>query len=411
MATATTEPCTGHGPAAKPGCSIVDELIGLPQESATAPAAETAELARWGADAMYRGRGELVPGVSSIAVLRANAVGDFVVALPALTALRRAYPHATITLLGRDWHADFLRLRPSPLDDVIVLPPSIALGSPCGPRRRSRREADAMLARLRERRFDLALQLHGGGRYSNPFLLGIGARVTAGLRAPGTARLDRCLPYRGAHPEVLRLLETVALVGACGYDLEPRIATTALDHAEAASVLPPDDERPLVVLQPGCTDPRRAWPPESFAAVGDAYARRGALVVLNGTAAEAARLDAVAQAMKQPCRQLAGTLSVGGLLGLLSRARLLVSNDTGPAHLARAIGVPSVTICSIANHASYGPMSSDRHAVALSTQLHCPRCGQLNVDTRCPHDDSFVASVKPQRVLALAEPLWEEVPP
>jgi len=404
-------------------------------------------------EGLYRGRGERVPRVERIAVLRANAVGDLVVALPALHALRRAYPQARISLLARDWHRRFLEGRPSPVDEVIVLPASIDLGAGApeageGEAQADAEEAGAFLAQLRDRRFDIALQLHGGGVHSNPFVRALGARVSAGLCARDAPPLDRNLTYRALHPEVLRLLEAVALVGAHGCEVEPRLAVIESDRIEAAQALEAaaalqpagalhvagalqaadalhaaggcyaDDaggradrwaagaQPPLLVLQPGCTDPRRAWPAESFAAIGDHCARRGARVVLNGTAAEAPTLARVRAAMREPVTDLAGVLSLGGLLGLLERARLLVSNDTGTAHLARAIDLPSVTICWIGNLASYGPMSCERHAVALSWQVHCPRCGRLNVADRCEHDDSFVATVGSHEVLALVDDLW-----
>lgn len=360
------------------------------------------ELARHGADGCYPGRGTRVAEVRRIAVLRANAVGDLVVALPALAALRRSYPQARISLLGREWHAAFLRERPSPVDEVIVLPDSLSLGAAD-----HWVQAGCFLAQMQARRFDIAVQLHGGGRYSNRFIHAMGARVSAGLWVPGAQVLDRILPYRQPHSEVLRLLEAVALVGASGCDVEPRLAVTAADHEEAAGALGDDgDTRPLLVLQPGCQDPRRAWPAEAFATVGDHFAARGARVVLNGTLAEAAILDRVRAAMAEPVLALAGQLSLGGLLGLLRRSRLLVSNDTGTAHLARAIDLPSVTICWIGNLATYGPMGSAHQAVALSWQLHCPRCGRLNVTERCAHNDSFVEAVPTDEVLCLAKALW-----
>jgi ADP-heptose:LPS heptosyltransferase len=370
------------------------------------PAEGALDTARWGSGGLYPGRGERVADVKRIAVLRANAVGDLVVCLPALTALRCAYPAAYISLLGRSWHAEFLRDRPSPVDEVIVLPPAIHLGSPRESSTHDHDEAETCIASLQSRRFDIALQLHGGGRHSNAFMQRLGARVTAGLQAPDAPPLDRNLPYRLLHAEVLRLLEAVSLVGAQGCDVEPRLAVTPADRHEADQTLGHADERPLVVLQPGCTDPRRAWPAEAFARVGDVCARRGARVVLNGTQSEAPRLAAVRAAMQEPCLDLAGALSLGGLLGLLERARLVVANDTGPAHLARAIDVPSITLYWICNLAPYAPMSTLRHAVAVSWQLDCPRCGRFNVGTRCEHDDSFMAQVSPEEVLALVDSLW-----
>lgn len=372
-------------------------------------------LARWGGGRMYAGRGDRVEGVRQIAVLRANAVGDLVVALPALVALRRAYPRAWISLLGRAWHADFLTGRPSPVDEVVVIPEAIDFAAPVDP-------ACACVLALRRRRFDLALQWHGGGRHSNAFVRQLGARVTAGLRTPDAAPLDRELPYREPHPEVLRLLEAAALVGAVGVDVEPHLAVTAADEAEAAQALAgahspgshgtsgASSTRPLVVLQPGCRDGRRQWSPERFAAVGTHFMRQGARVVLNGTAAEAPTLARVCAAMPEPADDLSGCLSLGGLLGLLAGARLLVSNDTGTAHLARALGVPSVTICWIGNLAAYGPVASREHEVAVSWQLHCPRCGRQNVSEDCGHRDSVVDTVTVEQVLGLAQPLWEAAP-
>src|SRR6266851_7516846 len=72
---------------------------------------------------MMRSRCKRVPGVRRIAVLRANALGDFIFALPALEALRAAYPQAEIVLLAKKWHATFLQGRPGPVDRVVVVPP------------------------------------------------------------------------------------------------------------------------------------------------------------------------------------------------------------------------------------------------------------------------------------------------
>ncbi|MDX2154534.1 MAG: hypothetical protein SFV54_27580 [Bryobacteraceae bacterium] len=135
-----------------------------------------------------------------IAVLRANAVGDFVFALPALEALRAAYPQAELVLLGKQWHQDFLRGRPGPVDRVSVVPHSRGVNV-----ERDMHEDPAELERFfeaaRRERFDVALQLHGGGRHSNPFLLQLNAALTVGLkntRRPAARSLDplHLLPAR-----------------------------------------------------------------------------------------------------------------------------------------------------------------------------------------------------------------------
>ncbi|WP_119153005.1 glycosyltransferase family 9 protein [Caldimonas tepidiphila] len=362
------------------------------------------------AEGLYAGRGERIDGVQRIAVLRASAVGDFLLALPALEALRRAYPDARISLIGRAWHAAFLAGRPGPVDEVIVMPPLPGVSLPeRAPQDDAARSAvDAWLSEMRSRRFDLALQMHGGGRHSNPLVRALGARVSAGLQAPGSPPLDRVLPYRELHPEALRLLELVALVGAPGTRLEPRVAVTEADRAEAAAVLPPSPQ-PLVLLQPGATDPRRRWSPAHFAEVGAHFARLGAQVAVNGTADEAAQVAAVLAALPAgaQARELTGRLSLGGLAGLIERSRLVVSNDTGPAHLARALGVPSVAVYWVGNMIGYGPLSCARQAAAVSWRLDCPACGRNSVGFDCGHTDSFVDDVSVQQVIALAQPLFD----
>src|SRR5207248_3041051 len=99
-------------------------------------------------------------------------------------------------------------------------------------------------AMVRER-FDLAIQLHGGGRHSNPFVLRLGAGMTAGLKTPDAPPLDRWIPYVYFQPEILSYLEVVSLVGARPTTLEPRMAVTETDLTEAHRVVP-EAGRPLV---------------------------------------------------------------------------------------------------------------------------------------------------------------------
>jgi ADP-heptose:LPS heptosyltransferase len=128
--------------------------------------------------------------VRRVAVLRCNALGDYLMATPALAALRCAFPEAEVTLLGSAWHAEFLCGRPGPVDRVLVLPrvPGLA-GQPAGAP-----EDDALpqfLVDARAHRYDLAVQLHGGGAVSNPLVSALGAGWSIGLRAEGSLSRDR----------------------------------------------------------------------------------------------------------------------------------------------------------------------------------------------------------------------------
>ena len=352
--------------------------------------------------------GVKVANARRIAVLRANAIGDLVVVLPALDALRAAYPEAEIVLLGKSWHAGFLAERPGPVDRVVVVPPSRGVREDGG--HEDALELERFFRAMRRERFDLALQLHGGGRYSNPFVRRLGAVLAAGLKAADAAPLDRWIPYVYYQPEILRFLEVVALVGAEPVGVQPRLAVTERDLAESLAAVP-DTAGRLVALHPGAHDPRRRWPAERFAAVGDALARAGARVLVTGGESEGDLVGAVVASMREPAEGLAGRLSLHGLAGLLSRCALVISNDTGPRHLAEALGTPTVGIYWCGNAINAGPVTRALHRPLLSWVVACPVCGASCTDgpppartagTRCAHNPSFVEEVEVDDVLAHA---------
>ncbi|SRR5579884_103854 len=348
---------------------------------------------------------ERLPDIRKIAVLRANALGDFLFALPALGALRAAYPAAEIVLLGRRWHAEFLAGRPGPVDRVIVVPPArgVSLGEDEPEPPEAAAEQARFFAAMVAERFDLALQLHGGGRNSNPFLLRLGARLTVGLKTPDAPPLDRWIPYIYWQHEVLRYLEVVSLVGARATDVEPRVCLVDADCAEARAALPGlEGPPPLAVLHPGATDGRRRWPPEKFAAVGAALTAAGLRLAVTGSGWERELVEAVCAAMPGPVDNLCGRLSLGGLAGLLAAARVVVSNDTGPLHLAAALGTPTVGIFWCGNYATSAPLTRARHRPVISWRLDCPQCGQNCLEVWCGHHASFVADVPVEPVRAAA---------
>lgn len=345
--------------------------------------------------------------VARIAVLRPNAVGDFVFALPALHALKQAYPDAELVYIGKEWHAQFLHGRPGPVDRVLVMPPVPGVGAPMTIDGRAASEpgrdpVERFLARMRAERFDIALQMFGGGRFSNSFVAQFGARLSVGARACDAPPLDRCVAYVEPGNRRLALLEIAALAGAGVLPLQQELAVIDADRREANAVLAPAPGRRLAVLQPGASDPRRRWSPDRFAAVGDALAAHGALVAINGTGQEANVAGQVRAAMRHDAVDLSGKLSLGGLCGLLERADVVIANDTGPLHLALAIGTPCVGIFWHTNLADGMPLRPSLLRAAVSARLHCPVCGLDNRAMRCAHAASFVDDVPVAEVVERA---------
>ncbi|MBT2511996.1 glycosyltransferase family 9 protein [Arthrobacter sp. ISL-30] len=361
---------------------------------------------------------EKFDGVSRIAVLRGGGLGDLIYAIPAMAALKAAYPDATLTLLGMPAHQQLLAATKSPADEVRILPFSEGVR----PGDEDQDELEAFFAEMREQDFDLAVQLHGGGRYSNPFLLRLGARHTVGTRTADAASLERTVPYLYYQYEPLRSVEVAGFAGAFPVDLEARLAPAVGPDALPAGLVLEDlgDSRsqPLVVLHPGASDPRRRWPAERFAELATACAADGCQVVVIGDKSERHLAKRVVELAGAPIRSLAGELDMAGLVAVLARSAVMVGNDSGPRHLAQALGIPTVGIFWVGNVINAGALGRSLHRVHASWVTRCPSCG-IDVTQvgwtapRCPHDDSVVAEIAVRdvhedvRSLAATSPLVE----
>ncbi len=316
--------------------------------------------------------------------------------LPAITALRAAYPGAEIVLLGQPWHAQFWQHRPGPIDRVIVVPPSRGVYDVPG--EEDPAELERFFDRIRMEEFDVAVQMHGGGRNSNPFVSRLGARLTVGLRAADAPPLDRYLPYIYHQNEIMRYLELVALVGAQPVTLEPEVIVTRQDMMEAEWALA-NLQGPIVALHPGAGDPRRRWPAEKFAQVGDACAKAGASVLITGAGEEEGALaKEIIGRMSMPARDISNRLTISGMAGLLSCCQVVVSNDSGPLHLAAAVGAATVGIYWCGNVITATVLTRARHRLAISWRLDCSVCGANVISNPCDHRASFVADVPVEEV-------------
>jgi ADP-heptose:LPS heptosyltransferase len=170
------------------------------------------------------------------------------------------------------------------------------------------------------------------------------------------------------------MLEVVGLVGATPVTHTPVFEVTAADRAELRAVLGPPG-RPRVVLHPGASDRRRRWPAERFAAVGDALTAAGADVLVTGIGLEREVVDEVCGRMRHPARSIVDGLIIGGLAALLADCALVISNDTGPLHLAAAVGTRTVGLFWIGNMINAAVPERGRHRPLISWTIHCPDCG------------------------------------
>lgn len=329
-----------------------------------------------------------------IVVFRALMLGDLLNAVPALRALRGGFPHARLTLVGLPWARE-LAARLSCVDDFIAFPghadlPEVEAEPGAWPR---------FLQEVRSRRFDLALQLHGSGRTTNPLVAAFGARRTAGFIArdawcpPADAALFTRWPEQGHEIErLLRLIDHLG-IARCGtrieFPLQPgdRTALRALWPAVAAG-------RPYVCVHAGAQLPSRRWGVRRFAAVADAIADCGRTIVLTGSAGEAGLVAEVRASMRNAAVDLSGRTTLWTLGALIEQAETIVCNDTGVSHVAAAVGCRSVVVSCGADPARWAPLDRNLHRV-LAHPVPCRPC-----DFRvCPIGHDCAAGTTPEQVL------------
>jgi ADP-heptose:LPS heptosyltransferase len=334
--------------------------------------------------------------IERIAIFRALQLGDMLCAVPALRALRRAFPHAHIALIGLPWAASFVSRYSHLLDELIVFPG--AVGFP------EQEETDVHLAAfhhaMRERRFDLAIQLHGSGGVANDILEGMGARLGAGFLKPGEAMRDGIfMPWPDALPEPERYTALMQKLGIDAQGLELDIPLTAEDSRECDALIQACaiDCNRLVLVHPGAQLPSRRWPVERFGEVAHELARAGWRIAVTGSAGEAALTAHVAQNAGANAIDLAGSTSLGALAALVSKARLIVCNDTGLSHVAAAMRTPSVVIASGSDTHRWAPLDHARHRV-LADWPACRPCA-FRV---CPYQHECALNISTQAVLDAA---------
>lgn len=335
--------------------------------------------------------------IERIAVVRALYLGDLLLAIPALRSLRAGFPDAEITLIGLPWAREFVQRFDRYVDDFVVMPGFPGIDEvPVDATRTA-----AFLGQQRARHFDLVIQMHGSGRTSNALALALGGAITAGYReASSQPTLNLSAPYPTAIPEIDRNLGIAAMLGCPDGNrgLEFPVSRTDIAEADALVAELGVPGRPLIGVHPGAKFPSRRWMPERFAEAAATLARESdAAVLVTGTAAELPLAESVAAVVGERAHIAAGRTSLGGLAALIERMSLFVSNDTGPAHIAAALGTPSVTIFGPADVRRWAPADRARHAV-VHHPVACSPCGHAT----CPIDHRCLRSITAAEVVEAA---------
>lgn len=329
-----------------------------------------------------------------IAVFRALQLGDMLCAVPALRALRAGEPTAHITLIGLPWAAAFAQRFDRYIDDFMPFPG--ASGFP------EQAPGEAQLADFYRaaqlHNFDLAIQLHGSGTYSNAVVAALGASATAGF-APDAGKAASSAGGWTRWPESLPEVERyVQLMTHLGYPSQGTTLEFPLERSER------EDWRMLcrsqgieqdsyVCIHPGARMQSRRWPSSRFAAVANQLAGQGWRIVLTGTAEEASLAKEFARHMDYPFVDLCGRTSLGVLAACIADSRLLICNDTGVSHIAAAMGAASLVVACGSEVARWAPLNRQLHTVIADY----PPCRPCMFDI-CPYTHSCALAIDAQQV-------------
>lgn len=337
-----------------------------------------------------------IPPPAKVVLIRASRIGDFVCATPAFRALRHALPDAEIALVGLPFIEELVSRSPH-LDRFMRFP-----GFPGMAEQFFEPEvAVEFFAAMQAEGFDLAVQMHGSGANSNPFTLLCGARVTAGFVRTGDShgRLDAAFPYPTSGHEVDRLLALSEFLGAPSAGDETEFPILPDDQIIADELLR-GAERPLIGVHAGARDAIKRWEPERFAAVASELRRRrgGTIVFVGGDEERAAVRGMLRPGV--PSLDLTGRTALGVLGAIIHRLAVLVTNDSGPAHIGYALATPTITIFGGTSPVEWGPRRGPHRVVAH----HVP-CSPCEL-AACPIRYTCLEHVRTEMVLEAVEGVW-----
>lgn len=340
-------------------------------------------------ETMYREALCARPEVRSILVFHLNQIGDLMFTLPALKALREAFPRARITSVLRP-HLIGLLAESGFVDDIIPRPP----GGPL--------KAVALARQLRRLRPDLAIA------FSQSATMAICARLSGARQRIGYVDSDLCrlLNHRVQERGIPCPRKVMHLLRGLG--LTPQktnyvglVRLSEADEAAGARTLAGTDlagSGPLVALAPGesADRPYKSWSVEGFTRVGERLAAElDARLIVVGGGKDVAVGDAIASGLRDRARNLAAQTTPAQLAAVLTRCDLLIGIDSGPMHVAAALGVPVVGVFGPTDPARTGPMG-EGHEIVFHRQPCAPCMAPTCVDRPC------MASISADEVAAAA---------
>jgi lipopolysaccharide heptosyltransferase II len=353
--------------------------------------------------------------VRRMLLIRLDLLGDVVLTMPAVRALRQRYPQAHIAMLVLPYTAPLVALLPY-VDEVLAfdinkLRPSGEMLNPI-----HYRELWRLVRKLRRDRYDLCISFYGF--YASLFSFISGARYRLGYSGESCPFVQNVsLPggrYRERKHELeynLTLAEAAGAVRDHG-PLEFELPQEAMERVgrllgqEGAAT-----GTPLIALHPGASNGlAKRWPIQSWAALADRLvSEMGVRVVLTGSGAELSLANEVAGLMAAKPIIAAGQTTVPELVALLARCQAVVCGDSAPLHIAASLGIPSVALHGPTDPVISGPFGPS--SIALRKE-GCPPCYDLSDTAECSKNEATcIQNITVEEVYTALEKVLAGYPP
>ncbi|TET93351.1 MAG: lipopolysaccharide heptosyltransferase II [Desulfobacteraceae bacterium] len=351
-----------------------------------------------------RSRNNISPQeIKKILVRSSNWVGDTVMMIPSLSALKRSLPSAQITVLANPWVIPLLENHRA-VDRIMIIDKGNSFFS-------SFKELARITSRLRSERFDLAVLFQNA--FEAAFLAYMGrVRYRVGYDTDGRGFLLTHKVIRDQHILLVHQVEYfLGLIEAMNWHVEERepiLYVNDEDNESTSLMLSSmgiEDDLFIFGINPGAVyGSAKRWPEERFAAIGDWAAKKwNAKVLIFGSLSEREIAAKVSNLMHTNPANLCGQTTLGQAMALIKICNFFLTNDSGLMHVAAAFNIPMVAIFGPTDHIVTSPVSKKARIVRHS--VDCSPC----LKEVCPSDHRCMLSIEPEEVWGQMEVLKREL--
>ncbi|MBI5238010.1 MAG: glycosyltransferase family 9 protein [Deltaproteobacteria bacterium] len=340
----------------------------------------------------FREKGGLPIGqIKKVLLIRIDGLGDVAMSAPVFGSLKEIFPDARITLLAASWSRDMVEVIPG-LDEIIFFDaPWMVKG-----RDEKKENVFKVIRKLRKERFDLAVDFRGDFR--NNILMSVSnARYRLGFNITGCGfLLTHVVPCADDHHPTRMCLSVMRYLNPKCTVVSNPLWTTEKDRECAVGLLrengldPGKDGLPVVVIHPGAKWYGRRWMPERYAEIGDRLIEDyRANVIFSGAPGDAMLVRHIADMMRHKAVITAGRTSLRQFLALLEESDLFIGVDSGPMHMAAAMGTRVIVMFGPALPEAVGPYGLGHIVVTRQREFPCSPCAQT--ECKLPEDSCMQA--------------------